>query len=1045
MLPLNGAQSNNLQLQTDIEMKMMSEYTEVISSCDAEQIIEYEIVTEGEFENNTFTNLSNDTYNDNQDSISRCKMSIEELSTSSNKNQLLSDSELENKKLKYFEINLPNNSYNDIQDSISICEMSKKDLSPLSNTNYISKVKNENTGMDHLIKSEFDDTHEKNKRRIEAEIRLENAFRECIIEMNSDLSIDEEDIFNNILKQLNENGSTTETNHKRKTLLSDEFDTDDDTDNISNDWSCDIQKEHSYFEKNNKKIIVNDKIDQYNAISEQSPKSCQEIINGNGIHNNMCFDSCEIKDFTKTYKRFLQKSICLNLPSRIDKCIECRVHQTKNNLTKREYDTITCRFYAFRELKYTKSGILAVAGYPDPFKNIGLIDMGMWLPGKHSAAPSDFNIKASTKILEDAGSQFCIFVRDEIEALNLNLPSNGKTRKIVWKKCVKGVREMCDVCKTTIFNHHWSCGKCGFVVCVDCFRAKLKGTQLTEKQSIIQRNFNNKIWLLCSNQKEHEVENLSITQILAGNALEYISDLMHDTCYSRNIPLNCNCEKSKKIVSPDYTDSALSEFLTKVYGKSSSDDSDDTDDTDDIDDADDNEEQTLGMQDLIKKQHFNYYNSMKGNEGVKSDYKVSTSISRENIEDTFCKAKYIRKKKWFIPKISLLSDDKTHVPHMWLCEGHLLRLLDPKSDINYTIFQEQWKRGQPVLVSDVGNKLSSSLWHPESFSRDFGDQINDLINCTTGNVISDQPMSKFWNGFENAEERLCDKHGNVMLLKLKDWPPSADFAETLPDRFQDLMNCLPLKEYTHRNGKYNLASRLPECFVRPDLGPKMYTAYGNSSTKNKEVGTTNLHLDISDAVNVMVYVAITKNCKEYDHNWYVKEALQVIEEAGCDDLTMRRIYVDGEIPGALWHIYHASDADSIRDLLIKVSVEHGTPLEQFSDPIHDQSHYLDEYLRERLYREYGVKGYTIVQYYGDAVFIPAGAPHQVRNLHNCIKVAEDFVSPENVHHSFRMTQEFRHLTDSHTNHEDKLQIKNIVFHAVKDSVSVLMHNIPRLI
>lgn len=65
---------------------------------------------------------------------------------------------------------------------------------------------------------------------------------------------------------------------------------------------------------------------------------------------------------------------------------------------------------------------------------------------------------------------------------------------------------------------------------------------------------------------------------------------------------------------------------------------------------------------------------------------------------------------------------------------------------------------------------------------------------------------------------------------------------------------------------------------------------------------------------------------------------------------------------------------------------------------------------------------------------------QVQNLHNCIKVAEDFVSPENVHHSFKMTQEFRNLTDNHTNHEDKLQIKNIVFHAVKDSISVLMHD-----
>ncbi|XP_025196650.1 lysine-specific demethylase 3A-like [Melanaphis sacchari] len=1036
MLPLNGAQSDNVQLQTNVEMKIINDYVEVISSSDAEQIIECEIITEGEFENNTFTNLENnlpnDTYNDNQDSISRCKMSTEDLSTTSIKNQILSDSKLENKKSTYFEINLPNNPCNDNQDSISICEISIKGLSSSSDTNYISKVENENPSIDHLIKSEIDDIYEKNKKRIEAEIRLDDAFRECLIEINSDLSIDDKDIFNNKFKQLNENDSSTKTNHKRKKLLSDEFDTDADTDSDTNsNCSCGIHKEHSYFEKTNKKRIVDKIINHSNAISEQSSKFCQEIDIDIGNHNIFFNQSSKIENFKKTYKRFLQKSICLNLPSRIDKCIECRVHQMKDNLTKRDYDTITCRFYAFRQLRYKKSGKLVVAGYPDPYKHLDIIDVGLWLPGKHSSAPSDFIIKASIKILKDTGGQFCMIVRDEIEALKLNLPSNGKTRKIVWKKCVNGVREMCDVCKTTIFNHHWSCGKCGFVVCIDCFKVKLKGTQVTEKQHFIQRNINKKIWLLCSNQEEHRVENLSITQILAGNALKYISNLMHNTCYDRNIPLSCSCnEKLKKVFPPNYPDPVFDKVLNNIYGRSNSDDTD-------------NEEENSKLQAILKKQYVKFCNLLKVFEEVKSD-KLCTSISRENIEDTNYAAEHIIKKEWLTPKLSLLSDDKTLAPHMWLCEGHLLRLLDPKSDINYTIFQDQWKRGQPVLVSDVGNKLNSSLWHPESFSQDFGNQINDLINCTTGNVISDQPMSKFWNGFENAEERLCDKQGNVMLLKLKDWPPSADFAETLPDRFQDLMNCLPLKEYTHRNGKYNLASRLPECFVRPDLGPKMYTAYGNAGTKHKQVGTTNLHLDISDAVNVMVYVAITKNCKEYDYDWHVREALQVIKEAGCDDLTLRRIYVDGEIPGALWHIYHASDADSIRDLLIKVAVEHGTPLEQFSDPIHDQSHYLDEYLRERLYKEYGVKGYAIVQYYGDAVFIPAGAPHQVRNLHNCIKVAEDFVSPENVHHSFRMTQEFRNLTDSHTNHEDKLQIKNIVFHAVKDSVSILQHNSHKL-
>lgn len=52
-------------------------------------------------------------------------------------------------------------------------------------------------------------------------------------------------------------------------------------------------------------------------------------------------------------------------------------------------------------------------------------------------------------------------------------------------------------------------------------------------------------------------------------------------------------------------------------------------------------------------------------------------------------------------------------------------------------------------------------------------------------------------------------------------------------------------------------------------------------------------------------------------------------------------------------------------------------------------------------------------------------------------MAEDFVSPENVSHCFHLTQEFRELSDTHSNHEDKLQIKNIIYHAVKDSLSVL--------
>lgn len=77
---------------------------------------------------------------------------------------------------------------------------------------------------------------------------------------------------------------------------------------------------------------------------------------------------------------------------------------------------------------------------------------------------------------------------------------------------------------------------------------------------------------------------------------------------------------------------------------------------------------------------------------------------------------------------------------------------------------------------------------------------------------------------------------------------------------------------------------------------------------------------------------------------------------------------------------------------------------------------------EILHADYGVEVFSILQFQGDAIFIPAGAPHQVRNLNSCIKVAGDFVSPQGVDQCVLMTDQFRKLSDFHINHEDKLQV-----------------------
>lgn len=170
----------------------------------------------------------------------------------------------------------------------------------------------------------------------------------------------------------------------------------------------------------------------------------------------------------------------------------------------------------------------------------------------------------------------------------------------------------------------------------------------------------------------------------------------------------------------------------------------------------------------------------------------------------------------------------------------------------------------------------------------------------------------------------------------------------------------------------------------------MYNAYASNEDPGTK-GSTRLHMDMADAVNIMMHAEPTP-----------------AGDVGC----------------AAWDIFRAEDSEEIRVFLKKHFRN-----KVVTDPIHAQIFYLDPSLRKQLYDEHGVKSYRFYQKPGDAVFIPAGCAHQVCNLADCIKVACDFVSPDSVDRCEKLTKEFRDQNHATVWKEDVLQLRSMMWYA----------------
>lgn len=304
-------------------------------------------------------------------------------------------------------------------------------------------------------------------------------------------------------------------------------------------------------------------------------------------------------------------------------------------------------------------------------------------------------------------------------------------------------------------------------------------------------------------------------------------------------------------------------------------------------------------------------------------------------------------------------------------------------ETSLAVFQNTWTDGQPLLITSCEDRFQWQ-WTPEYFMDEYGTEVVEVIDVARGTTLS-STLGEFFEGLRNPVQ------DSMQHLKLNDWPNVEDFATAAPALFEDFEKALPYPIYTRRKGFLNLAAWFPDQFLPPDLGPKLYCA-GASSDADGARGTTVLHMDMTDAVNIMTW-----------------SGPRPADRTGS----------------AVWDVFAHQDTDILRTYLLKkaATVTEGSVLD---DPIRRPQFYLHAGDLARLKYDYGVVPWRMYQSPGEAVFIPAGCAHQVCNLAPCIKVACDFVSPENVTRSSTIAAADRRLAVL-LKREDVLQLKNLLY------------------
>ncbi|KAJ1914490.1 hypothetical protein H4219_004764 [Mycoemilia scoparia] len=442
-----------------------------------------------------------------------------------------------------------------------------------------------------------------------------------------------------------------------------------------------------------------------------------------------------------------------------------------------------------------------------------------------------YTSKMYLKMLKDEQ----VFMRDFTDAEREDEPLHACNNKpCLLKRPVPEIRELCDGCDTSVWAGFYFCPICGYAICKQCF--------LSWDDSMVKK------------------------PVVSSQELKVLKPGKITTCLRKRVaPKDLRVILHKKTMflrASKFTKSEVDYMVNKI-------------------------QKAISMY----EEDLNTKKIMDGSSYDEVEGGISEERRRELMEES--------------NRIGWMAN--TIPPQLEEWERPVIRVEAGK--ISLEEFSRLWRANNVIVVTGLLDHINRKQWTPQWLSKNHGNEAVEILDCARyGASVGVWKLKEFFHYFDqdidaidiplelavrddtdlddhtdDEEEYMTEKKkqnnfrgkriikkkvNDIQLsdmrwvdkltylkngiLKIKDWPPKEDFKSRLPDHFKDYMNVLPFQAYTNPDGLANLASWLPKGACPPDLGPKMYLAYGSWDDKGGP-GTTNLHCDMADAANLMVY------------------------------------------------------------------------------------------------------------------------------------------------------------------------------------------------